>query len=117
MAIPNFQDMMLPLLKFLGDGKDHNFLEAEDYIAKHFKLSDDEQRQQKPSGGEALFHNRLHWAKFYLKKAGLVENQYRSKFKITGRGLDVMKKKPSKIDIKYLQQFQEFAEFVHRKRK
>ena len=116
MAIPNFQDMMLPLLTFLKDDKNHNFLEAENYIAKHFKLSDDERRQQKPSGDEALFHNRLHWAKFYLKKAGLVESPHRSDFKITGRGLDVVKKRPSKIDVKYLQQFQEFVEFVHRKR-
>jgi restriction system protein len=117
MAIPRFEDMMLPLLKLLGDGKSHSFKDAEEHLIKHFGLSEEEQKQQKPSGNETLFHNRLHWAKFYLKKAGLVDNPPRSYIKITKRGSGVIKENLEKIDITYLKKFQEFAIFVQKKQK
>ncbi|MCL6559753.1 MAG: restriction endonuclease, partial [Firmicutes bacterium] len=57
------------------------------------------------------FHNRVGWARTYLKKAGLLESTRRGYFRITERGLEVLKKSPSRIDVHFLEQFAEFREF------
>ena len=44
-------------------------------------------------------------------KAGLLESTKRGYARITNRGTEVLKKKPEKINVKYLNQFPEFVEF------
>src|SRR5437899_2550738 len=98
MIIPDLETIMLPMLKCLKDQKEHSIGEIEEKLAQVFGLSDEEKTRQKPSGGESLFHNRLHWSKFYLKKAGLIDGKPRGTFWITERGNSVLKENPSKID-------------------
>ena len=111
MAIPDYQTCMLPLLKFYADGQDHTFREAIEALAKGFRLTDEERREMLPSGQQEVFINRVGWARTYMKKAELIEAPKRGINKITQRGLDVLKKKPLKIDVNYLSQFQEFKDF------
>jgi restriction system protein len=80
-------------------------------LAKVFNLSELDRNQVLPSGKQRTFYNRVGWARTYLKKAGLVETPGVGKVKITSRGLDVLKKAPTKIDRKFLMQFPEFVEF------
>jgi restriction system protein len=117
MAIPDYQTCMLPLLEFLGDQNEHSLRETIDYLAAHFKLTEDELKQLLPSGQQAIFDNRVAWARTYLKQAGLLEPTRRGYFRITPRGLEVLKQKPGKINVKFLEQFKEFREFRQRKRK
>ena len=42
-------------------------------LAEDFALTSDELSQLLPSGRQTTFSNRVHWAKSYLGKAGLVE--------------------------------------------
>lgn len=111
MSVPDFQSIMLPLLQFSGDGKEHTVREAIDYIADNFKLTEDEKKEILPSGQQKILDNRVGWSRTYLKKAGLIESPKRSYLKITKLGLDVLKKSPSKIDIKFLDNFPDFIEF------
>lgn len=111
MAIPDYQACMLPLLKFYSDGQEHLFREAAEALAKGLKLSEEERREMLPSGLQQVFINRVGWARTYLKKAGLIESPKRGVNKITSRGLDVLKQKPQKIDVLFLSQFREFADF------
>jgi restriction system protein len=111
MAVPDYQTCMLPLLKFYADGQDHTYREALEALAKEFHLTDEERREMLPSGQQEVFDNRIGWARTYMKKAGLIEAPKRGINKITQRGLDVLKKKPSRIDVNYLSQFQEFKDF------
>jgi len=111
MAIPDYQTCMLPLLKFYGDGQEHTNRDTIDALAKDFKLNDEERRMMLPSGVQGLFDNRVNWARTYMKKAALIESPKRGIHKITKRGLDVLKKKPQRIDVAYLGQFQEFKDF------
>lgn len=111
MAIPDYQTCMLPLLKFYGDGHEHTNRETIDALAKDFKLTDEERRMMLPSGVQGLFDNRVNWARTYMKKAALIESPKRGVHKITKRGLDILKKKPERIDVAYLGQFQEFKDF------
>jgi restriction system protein len=99
MAIPDLETILKPLLELLSDGKPHTMSDAEKHLAKIFGLTEEEKKRAKPSGGESLFHNRMHWAKFYLKKAGLVESPSRKPFKITPRGTAVLKLCRQKKDL------------------
>jgi restriction system protein len=111
MAIPDYQSIMLPLLKLAGDEKEHSLREAIEALADEFKLTDEERKELLPSGRQATFDNRVGWARTYMKKAGLLESTKRGYFQITERGLDVLKQNPSEIDNAFLRQFPEFIEF------
>lgn len=112
MSIPDFQTIMLPLLKFAADQQDHSLREAIEALAQVFNLSEQERKELLPSGQQATFDNRVSWASAHLKKASLLESPRRSFFKITQRGLDVLSKNPSRIDVKFLEQFPEYIEFI-----
>ena len=116
MSIPNYQKIMLPLLKFSGDKKEHSIREANNHISELFNLTDEEKREILPSGQQQVINNRTAWAKTYLKKAGLLESTRRSYFIITEKGLDVLKENPVEIDMPYLKRFPEFIEFTAIKR-
>ena len=116
MAIPDFQSIMLPLLKFLGDEQEHSKRESVEALAKEFRLTNEEMNELLSSGQQAVFDNRVGWARTYMKKAGLVESTRRGFFRITQGGLDVLKKNPEAIDIKFLDQFPGFKEFRQVKR-
>src|SRR5438046_3980 len=101
MAIPDYQTVMLPLLSAMKDGNERSLKDCVQILSEVFKLTPDEQRELLPGGGQPTFHNRVGWARTYLKKAGLLESPRRSFIKISQRGLEVLKKKPTKIDVKF----------------
>ena len=111
MAIPDFQSVMLPLLNFSSDQKEHSLYDAINSLAIQFGLTDDERQELLPSGKQTRFDNRVAWAKSYFKQAGLVENTRRGYFKISQRGLDLLTTNPKKINKKTLEQYPEFLEF------
>ena len=104
MALPVFEDIMLPLLEFLGDNNEKNYSEVIDHLSNHFKLEKEDLEKEKPSGGN-YFYNRIGWAKNYLMRAGLLEKQ-RGKFKISPRGLDIFEQKPPIINRAFLWQLE-----------
>ncbi len=111
MAIPDYQSIMLPFLKFIEDKEEHSFRETVDGLAKVFQLTEEEQKELLPSGQQEIFSNRVGWARTYLKKSGLVVSTRRGYFKITDRGIDVLNKKTVKINVQFLEQFKEFRDF------
>jgi restriction system protein len=117
MAIPDYQSLMLPVLQLAGDQHEHSLQETIESLAKKFNLSDDERKELLPSGRQAIFDNRVGWARTYLKKAGLLHSPRRSYFQITARGLSVLKQAPSLINVKFLRQFPEFIEFQSKNNK
>ncbi len=112
MAIPDYQTIMPPLLKFASDQQEYSLREAIDNLSNQFNLSDEERRELLSSGQQAVFDNRVGWARTYLKKAGLLESTRRGYFRITERGLNILKQNPPKITAKLLYQFDEFKEFL-----
>ena len=112
--IPDYQTLMLPVLKSVADGKEHKFREIADSIAKNFGLTEEELGCRLPSGNQSIFDNRVGWAKTYLKKACLIEYKGKGVLKITERGKQVLKDSPKKIDNKFLKQYDEFNEFQNK---
>ena len=111
MTIPDYQSIMLPLLKFAGDQEEHSLRQAIDSLAQEFQLSDEERKQLLPSGQQEVFNNRVAWARTYMKKAGLLDSTRRGYFRITDRGVSVLAKNPPKINVHFLEQFEEFRHF------
>ena len=68
MAIPDYQTIMLPLLKIAEDKQEHSIREAIDYIANFFKLNEQERKEVLPSGQQYIIDNRVGWARTYQKK-------------------------------------------------
>jgi restriction system protein len=117
MAIPDYQTIMLPLLRFASDEKEHSIHEAIKVLADQFNLDPEERKELLPSGQQEVFVNRVGWARTYLKKSGLLEAPKRGVLKITERGKKILKSNPSEINNKLLSQFDEFKEFKAKRRK
>jgi len=111
MPIPDYQSCMLPLLRFAGDGQEHQLKDAIQALADEFALSDEDRNEFLPSGQQAVFTNRVGWARTYLKKAALLSSPRRGFFEITDRGRSVLQENPPIINQKYLGRFPEFIEF------
>lgn len=114
--IPDYQSLMLPLLKLVSDRQEHKYRDLIENLAVEFEVSDEERKELLASGNQAIFDNRVGWAKTYLKKAGLLDSPKRATFVITQTGLDTLKKNPNRIDAKYLRQFPAFLEFQNASR-
>lgn len=90
MAIPKFHELMLPLLKYYGDGKVHPRYEFVDNLSNEFRLTLEE-ASEKVSNGLPRIADRTYWATTFLKKAGLLEQQEKRGFhKITERGMQTL---------------------------
>ena len=111
MGIPDYQKILLPLLMYASDGQQHSLRETIEALADKFNLSEEERKELLPSGQQAIFDNRVGWAKTYLKKARLLESPQRGFIKITDRGKKVLNEKPSIINSQFLEQFPEYIEF------
>lgn len=111
MPIPDFQTLMLPLLRFAADGNDRTTREAVEVLATEFQLTPAERNELLANGKQAIFNNRIGWANSYLKKAGLLESPRGGSLRITARGKQTLGENPARIDIKYLERFPEFVEF------
>jgi restriction system protein len=111
MPIPDYQSVMLPLLRFVGDQQEHSLREAVNTLSDQFNLTVQERRVLLPNGQQPIFYNRVVWAQTFMYKAGLLAPTPRHHFRITRRGFEVLKRNPAKIDVKFLDQFKEFREF------
>lgn len=113
MPVPDYQTLMLPLLRRLGSAatatavRDH--VES---VADEFGLSETERAQRIPSGQENLLTNRLHWARTYLGKARLTHSPKRGLVEITDRGRAILAENPQSITNSTLARFPEFIEWT-----
>ena len=101
---------MLPVLRSAENGE----VKIGDVVSRlmdAYHLTEAQRTQLLPSGRQTTFANRVHWAKSYLGKAGLIELTRRSHFRITDRGRQVLGTPPARIDIAYLKSFPEFEQF------
>lgn len=111
MPVPDFQTLMLPLLRLASDGKPHGLREAVDALSQEFGLTDEDRASLLPSGRQTIIMNRVGWARTFLGKAGVLESPRRGVFQITKRGEEVLAAAPGRVDMKYLERFEEFRAF------
>lgn len=114
--IPDYETLMLPLLRRLQPGEAH-VRALSNALSDEFGLTEEERAAQLPSGkGVTVIHSRTGWAKTYLKQAGLVTQPRRGWVALTERGRQVLETPPTRIDNAFLDRFPEFREFRLRSR-
>ena len=112
MSVPDYQSLMLPLLQYAArKGSEITTAEAVDALGKELQLTEDDLKELLPSGMQSTFVNRVGWAATYMKKAGLLEATRRGFYRITERGMELLRKQPNSINVKLLEQYPEFIEF------
>ena len=110
MPIPDYQTLMLPVLAIAAEGE-ARVPTASSRIADQLGLTEEEREEMLPSGAQRLLHNRIHWAKFYMSKAGLIESPKRGVFVATQTGRALLATKPDRIDVELLRSYPPFVEF------
>ena len=87
MAVPDYQSLMLPLLKFAAEqDAEISTGDAVEALGSRLRLTEDDLKEMLPSGLQSTFVNRVGWAATYMKKAGLLEATRRGYYRITPRG-------------------------------
>lgn len=112
MPIPDYQTVMLPVLKTVADGESHLLRDISKAISDQFELTDEERGKRLPSGQQTIIANRIGWATTYLKKAGLLEYPARGKRRLTEEGKKLLKENPPSINAAYLKRYPSFVEFT-----
>jgi restriction system protein len=110
LAIPDYQALMLPVLRAAADGETR-VPEVAQQISNALGLTESEREQMLPSGRQRLLHNRIHWAKFYMTKAGLIESPGRGRFGASESGRELLRKNPAEIDVALLKTYPAFSEY------
>ena len=107
--IPDFQSIMLPILKSFKENEIKSSKELRFNMVSHFNITEEEQKEKIPSGKQFTYSNRIAWAISYLKMAELIFSQKRGSYRITEEGINVLKSPPEKITISFLKQFGNFS--------
>jgi len=116
LPIPDFQQMMLPLLRIAADGQEHQTRNVADRLAREFQLSEGERKELLPSAKQSRLDNRVHWVVAHLYQAKLIDRTGRGRFVITDRGRQALQQNPGHINLRFLAQYPEFVEFRNRRR-
>ena len=112
-TVPDYQSLMLPVLRAATAGEQRIGAVVQ-RLGEELGLSEAARAALLASGRQTIFANRVHWAKTYLAKAGLVEATKRGHFRLTQRGADVLAASPERIDNRFLSRFEEFRQFSDR---
>ena len=114
MPVPDFQLLMLPALKAFADGGEPTLAQVRERVAVAEGLSADDVQEMLPSGRQTVFVNRVSWAVIYMARAGLLERVRRGLYQLTPEGERLLSRKPSRIDLKLLEEYPEYVEWSQR---
>ena len=103
MVVPNFQDIMRPLLEYLEREKNIVALSPlREGLVKDFPEMTEEEFAERLSNNERLFFNRIRWAINDLKRAGFIRSSERAHYEITEKGQTAVNDTNAKINRDYL---------------
>lgn len=113
MSVPDFQQFMNPILKFLSEAKENvKVSDMEKAMISAMSFTKEQAEATIKSGKNTIIYSRCHWATYYLVRAGLIDRPQRGFFRISNEGLKVLKSNQT-IDIEYLKRYPAFIEFLN----
>lgn len=86
MPVPDFQSLMRPLLDVLSDGTEHPLRDIKERLAVALALTAEDLELVLASGVATVFSDRVGWARYYLQRAGMLQQPKRSVYRITDAG-------------------------------
>lgn len=118
MPIPDFQSLLLPVLRLASDNAEHTIAASADHIATELQLTDQEREAVYDSGSGLIFRDRVSWARSYLKMAGLLQSTRRGYLKISERGRALLDENPASLSLSLLKQkYPDFREKIEENNK
>ena len=115
MSIPDYQTLLLPLLRLAVANEAKTLIEAERLLADEFALSQAERSARLPSGQQTVLRNRIGWASFYLTRAELLIKPKRGVFFATDAGRRLVESGKRELSVEDLMANPNFAEFYRSK--
>lgn len=116
MPIPDYQEVMLPLLKRLGETDLISIREITKTLSSDFLLTEEERSETLKDGRTRKIESKVGWACTYLAQAGLIYRPKRGFVAISDLGKNVLNEKLNRIDNKYLMKYESFRSFINRVR-
>ena len=113
MAVPDFQSLMLPVLRAVADG-DISAADLRGRVAAELRLTETDLAEMLPSGRQTTFANRTAWANIFLQRAGLLEKVSRGVYRITDEGRQALVEQPERIDMRFLERYPAYVEWRQR---
>lgn len=101
MPVPDFESVMLPLLKIFSDGHPRHMANVIEQVADHFCLTAAERNETLATGTRRIASN-TGWARTDLGKAGLLERVTRGTWRITNAGRELLAENPDRLTRRYL---------------
>jgi restriction system protein len=89
MPVPDFQSLMLPVLRAAADGE-ISASDLRERVAASVGLTESDLAEMLPSGRQTTFTNRTAWANVFLQRAGLLEKARRGVYRISDEGRRVL---------------------------
>ncbi len=115
MPIPDFQSLMLPVLKSLSGGAEMPISKVRTHVANIEGLTPDDLRELFPSSLKPVFTKRMRFAVTALSRAGLVEKARRGVYRLTDDGERLLAQSPTRITLKVLRKYPAYVEWQIRK--
>jgi restriction system protein len=113
MAVPDFQSLMLPVLRAAADGE-ISAADLRERVAASVRLTESDLAEMLPSGRQTTFTNRTAWANVFLQRAGLLERARRGVYRISDEGRRVLAGAPERIDMRFLERYPAYVEWRQR---
>lgn len=111
MAVPGYQEFMLPVLQLAAERESIHKSEYDAAIALRMNLTEQDLTEMLPSGKQTAYQNRIGWAITYMIKAKLLYRPARATIEITDRGRQLLLENPQQINQSLLLRYDEFRDF------
>jgi restriction system protein len=113
MSVPDYQSLMLPLLRQAAAADEPvSIMGVLPKVAADLRLTEQDLAERLPSGRQGVLHNRLHWAKQYMTRAGLLETTRRGHFQVTSAGHALLKEGLPQVNNRVLARYPEFTAWL-----
>ena len=111
--VPQFQTLMLPLLKVMGGGHEMSTIQIRDAVAGNLEMTAKTLNQHLPTGAQNAFNNQMGWAITFLLKAGFLTRPRQAIYIISKTGKQVLLEHPVEIDADFLRSYGDFNKFLN----
>lgn len=112
--VPDFQSLMLPVLRALTGGSDVRLADVRSRVAEAERLTPDDLRELVPSGQQPVFSNRVSWALTHTERGGLVARVSRGVYRVTPDGKQMLSDAPDRMDMKTLARHAGYVDWTRR---
>lgn len=108
MPVPDFQSLMLPILKTLSENEETSSSEIRNRVMTSEGLTKSDTEEMLPSGKQSVFTNRVAWALSHMRRADLVLRARRGIYKLTPEGTRLLSNDPLRVDMKTLNGYESY---------